>query len=299
MFSKSALSFLALTLAAPVLAAPATPLELAVIKQQFVQALLTPDVVPVFDPTALLNVSFPATGPITAGEAVTQPNSGAEPTITVVGKSRTDAAFGAGGALNSASKYTLIMIDGDYAGAPHPDGVNAHYLQNDFEAYQLLYAAFGTNTESVLTLTPSTDPVIKYAGPGPAANSGAHRYTILLFQQPATFTAPATPAAGSSVTLIDFPAYVQAANLGNPVAGIYFTVEVGTSTVTASPTSAVNTATLSVAGASTSAAASQSKSAASGAASASSTAAANSAVAKGTSGIAAGVLALMFGAALA
>lgn len=24
------------------------------------------------------------------------------------------------------------MIDGDYAGAAHPDGVNAHYLQNDF-----------------------------------------------------------------------------------------------------------------------------------------------------------------------
>ncbi|KAG9051050.1 hypothetical protein FS837_012557 [Tulasnella sp. UAMH 9824] len=157
MFSKSVLSFLALTFAAPALAAPATPLELALVKQQFVQALLTPDVVPVFDPTALLNVSFPATGPITTGQVVSKDDSGAEPTITVVG---TDAAFGTGGALNSASKYTLIMIDGDYAGAAHPNGVNAHYLQNDF--------AFGTNTDDVLTLTPSTDAVIKYAGPGPA-----------------------------------------------------------------------------------------------------------------------------------
>ncbi|KAG8954145.1 hypothetical protein FRC04_000365 [Tulasnella sp. 424] len=287
MFSKSVLSFLALTLVAPALAAPAAPLDIALVKQQFVQALLTPDVVPVFDPVALLNVSFAATGPITTGQAVSMANAGAEPTITVVG---TDADFATGGALNSASKYTLIMIDGDYAGAAHPNGVNTHYLQNDF--------GFGQNTADVLTLTPSTDPVIKYAGPGPAANSGAHRYTILLFAQPTTFTAPATPAAGSSVTMIDFPAYIKAANLGNPLAGIYFTVEVGTATVSPSPTTAVNTATLSVAGGST-ASASHSGSASSAGASASSTAKANGAVAKGTSGLAAGVLALMFGAALA
>lgn len=40
--------------------------------------------------------------------------------------------------------------------------------------------------------------------------------------------------------------YVSAANLTGPLAGIYFTVEVGTATVSVESTTAVNTATLSV-----------------------------------------------------
>lgn len=45
--------------------------------------------------------------------------------------------------------------------------------------------------------------------------------------------------------MINFPGYVKAAGLGAPIAGNYFTVEVGTAaTVSPMPTSAVNTATL-------------------------------------------------------
>ena len=65
------------------------------------------------------------------GQAVSKDNAGAEPTISIVG---TDASFAAGGAFNTTTKYTLMMIDGDYAGAANPDGVNAHYLQNDLSS---------------------------------------------------------------------------------------------------------------------------------------------------------------------
>lgn len=49
--------------------------------------------------------------------------------------------------------------------------------------------------------------------------------------------------------MIDFPSYMSAAGFAAPLAGNYFTVEVGTATVSFSSTTAVNPATLSVASA--------------------------------------------------
>jgi len=239
MFSKSTLSLLLASLATSVYADAASPQAIALVKQQFVNALITPAAVPVFDPSYLLNFTFPTLGPISTGQAVSMADAATEPTITILG---TDAAFSTGGNLNNAHRYTLIMIDANYAGSSNPNGLNTHYLQNDL--------MFGGDNDDVLTLSGTTAPVIKYAGPGPAAGSGAHRYTLLFFAQPTNFVAPSTPAAGSSVTMIDFPTYLKNANLGNPLAGNYFTVEVGTSTVTASVTSSVDPATLSVASAS-------------------------------------------------
>lgn len=69
---------------------------------------------------------------------------------------------------------------------------------------------------------------------------------MMIFAQPTSFTAPATPAAGSSVTMIDFPNYLSSAGLTSPLAATYFTVEVGTASVTFSSTTAVNPATLAV-----------------------------------------------------
>jgi len=219
-----------------VAADPANPLDIALVTQQFVNALITPSVVPVFDPTAVMNVTFSSVGTITTGQAIAMADVSTMPTIAVAG---TAADFASGGDLNTTAKYTIIMIDGDIAGATNPNGTNTHWLQNDL--------SFSQAVNDVVSFTSTTAPVISYAGPGPASGSGAHRYTILLLPQPTDFTAPATPAAGSSVTMISFPDYLQAAQLGNPIAGNYFTVEVGTPTVSASATSAVNTATLQVA----------------------------------------------------
>jgi len=277
MFSKTALATLAC--AAAVWAHPASPLAIATVKQQFVNALLVPAVIPVFNPVALLEVNFPAVGEIENGQVVTKDNAGAKPTVTAVG---TDAAFAAGGAFNTTTtKYTIIMVDGNTPGSAEKQP-NVHYLENNL--------SFGSVADEEVSFTSAATPaVIRYAGPGPAAGSGPHRYTMLLFAQPATFTAPATPAAGSSVTRVDIPAYISAAGLGSPLAGVYFTVEVGTATVAFSTTAPVNTATLSVAAASSGSAASASSTAA----------ATNAAIAKGANGLVAGVMAVAMGLALA
>jgi len=260
----------------PVAADPASAFDISLITQQFVNALITPSVVPVFAPNAVLNVTFSSVGTIETGQALTEAQVSTEPSLVIVG---TTADFASGGDLNSNTKYTMMMIDGDVAGSTNPNGVNTHYLQNDL--------VFGNVTSDDLTLTGTTTPVITYAGPGPASGSGPHRYILLLYPQPTNFTAPATPAAGSSVTMIDFPTYLKDANLGNPIAGNYFTVEVDTSTVSVSPTSAVNTASLTYSS-SSAASSSSTKSAAS----ASATAKKSSALAVGHNGVGAGVFAL-------
>jgi len=214
---------------------PASALSIETVQQQFVNALLTPSVVPTFVPVALLRLIFPGVGAVMAtGQAIPVSIASSMPGMTVYG---TDADFGSGGPFSNNTLYTIIMIDADVPGANNTKGVNTHYLQNDI--------AWGSMTSDLLTLNlNASTPVIAYHAPAPASGSGPHRYTILLYSQSATFKAPATPARGSPVTMIDFNTYIKDAGLTQPLAGNYFTVELGNATVPFSATSSVDTATL-------------------------------------------------------
>jgi len=206
-----------------VLGVDADPLALALVKQQFINAKIVPNVIPSFNPIGTLNVVFKgnSTG-ITDGEPLEKASVQTEPTVTVAGVN------------NNTAKFTVLMIDGDYVGSTSPQGLNLHWLENNVA----VSSAGGTSNTTAAT--------IPYAGPGPAAGSGPHRYTILLYQQPSNFTAPSTPAQNSGVQRIDLAKYVSAAGLTGPLAGLYFTVEVGTATVSVESTTAVDTSTLSV-----------------------------------------------------
>ena len=136
-----------------------------------------------------------------------------------------------------------------------------------------------------MSLNYTTEAVTTYGGPYPAEGSGAHRYTILLLPQPASFQAPAdlstpgvraplfsaratsllawttTTTAGTdtplaipwpqiAISTMNFPDYIATTGLEAPVAGWYMQVEQGTSTVSAAETSAVQSSTLPAFGAS-------------------------------------------------
>jgi len=224
-FSAHALFTATLLLSvASVFGANADPIALATVKQQFINAKIVPDVIPSFSPAGILDVSFngSSTG-FNDGDAIAKENVQTQPTVNVVGIS------------NATAKYTLLQIDGNYVGSTNPQGLNLHWLQNNV----VISSSGATSNTSAAT--------IPYAGPAPASGSGPHRYTILLFQQPSNFTAPASPAPNSGVHEIDLATYVAAAGLTGPVGGIYYTVEVGTATVTVGSTTAVNAATLSIA----------------------------------------------------
>jgi len=206
-----------------VLGTSADPLALALVKQQFINAKIVPDVVSTFNPSGTLSVVFSGNStPINDGQPLDKAFVQTQPTITVAGVN------------NNTVKFTLLMIDGDYVGSSSPEGLNLHFLENNVVI---------SSTGAVSNTTAATIP---YAGPAPASGSGPHRYTILLYQQPSNFTAPSNPAPNSGVHRINLTTYLSAAGLTNPTAGIYFTVEVGTATVSVESTYPVNTATLSI-----------------------------------------------------
>lgn len=93
--------------------------------------------------------------------------------------------------------------------------------------------------------------------------------------------------------MIDFPTYLSSAGFTNALAGTYFTVEVGTATVSFSSTSAVNTATLSVASAASTGTATGT--ATGSAASGTATKSASSAIVKGVDGVVAMFVAVAMG----
>ncbi|KAF8305394.1 PEBP-like protein [Clavulina sp. PMI_390] len=197
--------------------------ELAVVRQQFINSYVVPDVIPAFNPMSLITASFNKTTPISNGENFPVASTQPQPSV------KFDTIF----SLPWGPKYTLLMIDGNYVGSSNPNGLNLHWLQNDVV---IKPGGDWYNT---------TTGIIDYYGPAPASGTGPHRYTILLFQQPSNFIAPATPSrSGPRVPSISLSDYIAAANLKGPYAGIYFTTEIGTTTVTPSATQPVNTAAL-------------------------------------------------------
>jgi phosphatidylethanolamine-binding protein (PEBP) family uncharacterized protein len=228
---------LVLLAASPALADHVSDRDVAVVAAQFAGAKIVPDVLPAFKPQGLVSLDF-GSGPITVGQAIPKSGTANKPTAKISGTEAADAAPNS--PFTSANaKYTVLLMDGNYPGSQNPNGYNLHYLENNITP--------GEKADDTVTLKDSTDgPVIKYAGPGPAAGSGLHRYIWLVYAQPDNFTTPAKPAKGGGVALFNLGEYRTASGLGAAIAGSYFTVEEGTATVSVLATSSVDPATVSV-----------------------------------------------------
>jgi len=215
---------------------PASPLSVAVVQQQFINAKIVPDVIPKFAPVGITVLNYSTTVQrLSNGQDVTQGNVTQEPVVYIHGTAAAEAV--AGGPFNVTTiKYTVLAIDGNTAGSSNPGGYNLHYLRNDY--------VYGQNNDHTVTLNTTTAPVVAYAGPAPPSGSGPHRYIWLVYAQPANFAAPSTPAQGSGVALFNLTEYLAAANLGDPITGTYFTVQVGPANASVAATSAVDSTTL-------------------------------------------------------
>jgi len=191
------------------------------------------------NPQALLTVVYGSTT-VSNGAALTQAQVASQPRIYV-----TPTA-----AVPSGTLFTLMLADFAAIGNPDPQLEYRHYLANGV-------AATTGSSASNLTFVPTAGTVITaYAGPGPAAGEGAHRYAWLMFQQPTSgFTPPANlSTAGTAPGHWNLPAYISATNLGAPIAASFFTVSNGVASFSAQSTSAF-AATSSAAGAASSGAA--------------------------------------------
>ncbi|TFK42868.1 phosphatidylethanolamine-binding protein [Crucibulum laeve] len=219
------ISVLALALA-PFVAAQSTDhaLDIKAIEAHFTQSHVVPDLLSSFNPSALLSLNFAGVGDVTPGQPLTKEQVGTTPVVTVTP---------ANSSVQLSGTYTLAMVDVDAVGADISKGVNRHWLVN------------GVTVSSSTVSNSSATAITPYAGPWPAAGSGPHRYVVLLYEQPSTFSAPeGFTQTGLPVAPMDFAAYVQSSGLTSLVAATYITVEEGTATASISATSAVVTSTL-------------------------------------------------------
>jgi len=160
-----------------------------------------------------------------------------EPELTIVPANTTDGSAFTG-------NFTLVMADADVVGTDESIGQTRHWLVN--------YVTLQNTSSSLSVSTLAGVAVTDYAGPGPQAGSGPHRYVLLLLPQPSTFSQPANLSQTNvGVSVFHLTDYISTSHLGEPIAGMYFDVEEGTATVTLSPTSPVISSTLQAAAAAT------------------------------------------------
>ncbi|QRV91596.1 phosphatidylethanolamine-binding protein (PEBP) family [Ceratobasidium sp. AG-Ba] len=237
MVSTTAVAFVLLGAVSRVCAHAASPLAVAVAVEQFKNAKITPDVFSGFSPTGLLTLNYTETvgRPLTVGQEVSRSNVTDAPVVLIRGTEEAEAT--AGGPFNVTNiLYTVLCIDGNTVGSSNPGGYNLHYLENNL--------AYGENHDHTVTLNSTGTPIVAYAGPNPPSGSGPHRYIWLAYAQPSNFTAPSAPAPGSGVALFNLTQYTSAANLTEPIAGTYFTVQEGPANASVAATTAVDSTTL-------------------------------------------------------
>ncbi|KAF5362919.1 hypothetical protein D9758_007090 [Tetrapyrgos nigripes] len=180
--------------------------SLTTVKRAFEAANIPEDIDIKFDPSVLLEVTFPqASGrsiTLHAGVQLPRNATAGPPTFTVRG----NAGHG---------PFVVATVDPD---APTPqDPTEAeirHFLGSDF-------FASGGNPAPLTNRTPA---ISEFLQPTPPAGSDAHRYIFLLFNQPANFDQQTVVTSNTSISGFDISAFAKATGLGNPIAGTFMLV---------------------------------------------------------------------------
>ncbi|KAL0960897.1 hypothetical protein HGRIS_005906 [Hohenbuehelia grisea] len=195
-----------LVLLAPFISvALAQDLSTRAVKRAFDTADIPADLAITFNPSALLEVTFPQTsGPaitLHAGIQLPRNATAGPPTFSVLGAS-------------SRGPFVVAAVDPD---APTPQTpTNAqirHFLGGDFTTASLSGA-----------LRNSTAAVSAFRQPTPPAGSDPHRYIFLLFNQPPGFESQTVVTPTTSIALFNISAFASQVGLGNPIAGTFMLV---------------------------------------------------------------------------
>lgn len=219
-FSKSSLLATALVAMSSVVSAQSNSAsydQVAQIQLTFPAADLTPVPVPAnwLDIQGVLNVTFGDVAVSNIGDKLTVAQVQSAPSFRI--SAQTPAAS-SNSVFGEGKLFTIAFLDAGVAGKNTSTEVFNHYLGNNF-----------TIDASSGELRNQTGARVNYGAPLPATNDGPHRYMQLVFQQYENFTAPASPAAGASISNLELQNYYRQANggLGKIVAANYIQIEVG------------------------------------------------------------------------
>ncbi|KAI0031945.1 phosphatidylethanolamine-binding protein, partial [Vararia minispora EC-137] len=177
----------------------------------FEAAGLVPDVLPSFDPIAVLDISYPSINGsnflVRMNENMSVPSIGPAPQIFL--------SFNRSVVPHLADEtFTLITVDPD---APTPQNTSIS------DVLHLLIANVRV-TGHLDTFAPlsNTTALAPYLSPTPPVGSDPHRYTWMLFVQPRGFVEAATPLIPADRISFNFTTFRKATGLGSPVAGTFF-----------------------------------------------------------------------------
>ncbi|KAF2448922.1 PEBP-like protein, partial [Karstenula rhodostoma CBS 690.94] len=162
--------------------------------------------------TAQLDVIYNSTKVSTPGELLSKAATASQPQLALPSS-----------AVSSNETYVFVMLDLD---VPPASGnttrrVLLHAMNTGFKASKQSVAG-----GAVLLASSDKGPAM-YIGPSPpASDTMAHRYTQLLFKQPATLKASASDFANTQARIgFDIEGFAKENGLGEPLAGNFFTVD--------------------------------------------------------------------------
>ncbi|KAJ3790229.1 PEBP-like protein [Lentinula aff. detonsa] len=158
-----------------------------------------------FDPTDLLEVTFPQNGSapsitLKAGDFLNQNQTGGPPTFSLSGSAGT-------------GPFVIAAVDPDAPTPVNPTEAQIrHFLGGNFTA-----GADGS-------LTNSTPAITEFLQPNPPLTSTAHRYVFLVFEQSDDFSSQTLVTPDTSRDNFNISAFAAATGLGSPLAGTYMEV---------------------------------------------------------------------------
>ncbi|KAI1746103.1 phosphatidylethanolamine-binding protein [Xylaria scruposa] len=163
--------------------------------------------------TEKLEVTFGTKNIATGGQAMTKAETARQPTI------------GLSGTANQTYVWMLIDLDASTNFANPRAGQPATYLHTVLRDFKASGAASGAG---VTTLTTTANGPVAWFAPQPPAENPPHphRYTNLLWEQPANWQIPAAANTMLQNQRLGFNVtnFITAAGLSNPIAANYFNV---------------------------------------------------------------------------
>ncbi|KAK1231825.1 hypothetical protein PQX77_005039 [Marasmius sp. AFHP31] len=179
------------------------------VTQAFRDAKVVPDVIPVFNPSALLDVVF------TDNSTMQNVNVTPGMNLTMTQTSSAPQFFlRANETLPGNAPYVLAIVDPD---APTPQNTSIsqfrHFLGGGFRV---------DNSTSELKNT--TAALSDFTPPTPPDGSDPHRYVVVVFNQPTDFDTVAQRLVNASTPRTNFnlTTFSRDVGMGNPIAGNFF-----------------------------------------------------------------------------
>ncbi|KZO91675.1 PEBP-like protein [Calocera viscosa TUFC12733] len=184
--------------------------ELDLVKKSFKNASIIPDVIDRFNPTAQIFVEWMEDMVVTPGKHVNRSDSSPTPVLTAANLPCTPGG-----------PYLALTVDPD---APsHSDPKNSpfrHFLQTDL----WLSGKLSVELPYAWKLENESAPLSPWYPPAPPPGSGPHRYVTLLYSQPDDLDLSFVD--WDDRKRFDVKQFAKSARLDDPLAGVWFSVEV-------------------------------------------------------------------------